>query len=167
MGVSIVSAPGSFAATPLTSPNSVSSSNFSGKGLDPNLQSEADEFEKGLDIIMSIPDEVLLKGDDATKNWLRQNSLLRTPDRTDIVPYANKLACTGAIVALVGGNLVAAGKLLKIKKYIHSLGGVKEAVQVMWGASFSYEKMIAAGGALGALAAELTGYAGVKAACFQ
>lgn len=72
-----------------------------------------------------------------------------------------------AVLKQLAGNVVALGKLLKTKKCLKELGGVKEAVQAMWGASFSYEKMLVAGGALGALAVEITGIATVKTACFQ
>ncbi|AWB83094.1 hypothetical protein C3E79_00140 [Corynebacterium liangguodongii] len=84
-----------------------------------------------------------------------------------ISTYASVWGCTQAILGVTAGNLVGAAKLLKIKKYISALGGVGEAVRLMWGASFSYEKMMALGGALGALAGELSGVTAVRNECFQ
>ena len=55
---------------------------------------------------------------------------------------------------------------IKIKKLIKALGGVANAVRIIAGASFSYEKLRALGGAAAALAAELTGIGSVRSACF-
>ncbi|MGJ4049839.1 hypothetical protein ACN4DP_03060 [Corynebacterium macclintockiae] len=62
---------------------------------------------------------------------------------------------------------MSVGKIVKIKRLIKDLGGLKEAVQIMWGASFSYEKMQAAGGTLAALAGEFFGITGIREKCFQ
>lgn len=59
-----------------------------------------------------------------------------------------------------------AAKILKAKKLIKALGGVKSAIKIMADASFSYEKMRAFGGAAAALAAELTGIGAVRSQCF-
>ncbi|WP_181420088.1 MULTISPECIES: hypothetical protein [unclassified Curtobacterium] len=40
---------------------------------------------------------------------------------------------------------------MRIKRLINSLGGVTKAVRIMWGASFSWEKIRALGGAAAAL----------------
>ena len=77
------------------------------------------------------------------------------------------MGCAGAIGFLIAGNIVGAAKLLRIKRKINVLGGVAEAVQVMKGVTFSYEKMKVAGGGLGSLAAELIGIADVKEECFE
>ena len=62
---------------------------------------------------------------------------------------------------------MSAAKILKIKKLIAQLGGVREAVQIMWGASFSYEKMQAAGGTIAALAGEFFGVTSIREKCFN
>ena len=171
VAVSCLSVPASSAAeapshnapvSTITSDHQVSANN-----QDSHLADEAQEWEEGLDYIMSIPDDVLLQGDAATQEWVRENPASPASQGDQVTPYASVLGCAGAITAMIAGNLVGAAKLLKIKKYIKALGGVKEAVQLMWGASFSYEKMAAAGGALGALAAELTGIAGIQDQCFE
>ena len=43
------------------------------KNLDPALKSDAEDMEQALEVIESIPDDVLLKGDAATKEWLESN----------------------------------------------------------------------------------------------
>lgn len=119
------------------------------------------DVEQALNLINEIPDEVLLKGDKATADWFTQHN------QSQLTARASIWGCTGAVLALVGGNLVSAAKLLKIKKLIDDLGGVTDAVKLMWGASFNYEKLQAAGGALGALAAEFFGISAVKSQCFD
>lgn len=56
---------------------------------------------------------------------------------------------------------------MRIKRLINSLGCVTKAVRIMWGASFSWEKIRALGGAAAALGAELLGIAAVKRGCFR
>lgn len=137
--------------------------------LDPSQAVEAREMESGLAYIVSIPDEVLAQGDHAVSKWMEANpsALYPTGNGAVISIYASVAGCTAAILGVTAGNLVGAAKLLKIKKYINALGGVGEAVRLMWGASFSYEKMAAVGGALGALAGELTGITAVRNECFN
>ena len=106
-----------------------------------------------------IPDSVLEAGDDALGQWQAENPVYR--ERASVV------GCIGAVTWLIGSNVVGAAKILKIKKYIQALGGVKEAVELMWKASFKFEKMKAAGGALAGLGAELLGIMGVKDQCFS
>ncbi|KFM99601.1 hypothetical protein [Bacillus clarus] len=73
--------------------------------------------------------------------------------------------CSGALVAFVGGNLIAVSKLIKIKKYINALGGFSQTAKLLVGATTWEERMRVGGQALVGLAAELTGATGVWAAC--
>ncbi|PGZ48261.1 hypothetical protein COE56_20360 [Bacillus anthracis] len=73
--------------------------------------------------------------------------------------------CSGALAAFVGGNLIAASKLIKIKKYINALGGFGEAAKLLVQAATWEERMRVGGQALVGLAGELTGATGVWAAC--
>ncbi|MCU4864141.1 hypothetical protein OB981_29480 [Bacillus cereus] len=73
--------------------------------------------------------------------------------------------CSGALAAFVGGNLIAVSKLIKIKKYINTLGGFGEAAKLLVQASTWEERMRVGGQALVGLAGELTGATGVWAAC--
>ncbi|ALC06985.1 hypothetical protein CDES_13215 [Corynebacterium deserti GIMN1.010] len=116
---------------------------------------------------MTIPDEALPKGDEAPQAWIAQHTPTNAPGEGQMTTMASFWGCSAAIAGMIAGNVVGAAKLLKIKQYMKALGGVKEAVQLMWGASFSYEKMQALGGALGALAAELAGVSSIKDQCFE
>lgn len=111
----------------------------------------------------AIPDEVLLEGDAATRAWVAAN--LEPKQSNTPQPRANFLKCSGAILVAIGTTAIPAAKILKIKRYMKALGGTKEAIKVMWGASFSHEKLKALGGAAAALGAELLGIAAVKEAC--
>jgi whole genome shotgun sequence assembly, scaffold_89 len=134
---------------------------FNNQNLDQSLKPKAEDMEQALELIESIPDDVLLRGDKATQEWLEND-----PKAQEMTEEANFWLCAAAIGSMIASNVVGAGKLLKIKRLIKDLGGVVEAVKVMWGASFSYEKMQAAGGALGALASEFFGIDSVRHNCF-
>lgn len=82
-----------------------------------------------------------------------------------VATRAGFLECSGAILLAIGTTAIPVAKVLKIKKLMNSLGGVNEAIKIMWGASFSYEKLQALGGAAAALGAELLGIAAIKTAC--
>jgi hypothetical protein len=123
---------------------------------------QATELEQGLGLIHEIPDAVLLRGEAALQVWIseRHPELLRGT-RADII------GCTGAIAWLIASTAIPVAKILKIKRLIDTLGGVAKAVRIFWGASFSWEKIKALGGAAGALAAELIGITAVKQKCFS
>lgn len=126
---------------------------------DQRLAPQAEDVEQALKLIDSIPDEVLQKGDKATQQWIAEHQATAT--------RASVAGCTAAIALFLGTNLVSAAKIIKIKRLIKDLGGLKEAVKIMWGASFSYEKMKAAGGTLAALAGEFFGITSIRNECFQ
>lgn len=124
-----------------------------------NEDEAAQAMHQLLSYFSSIPDDVLERGDNALTEWQKQNPVPST--------RASVLGCIGAVLWLVGSNVIGVAKILKIKKLIDKLGGVAEAVKIMWGASFKWEKMQAAGGALAELGTELLGIAGVKEQCFN
>lgn len=124
---------------------------------------KAEDLQRGLTLIMAIPDAVLLQGDEATHNWIQSN-VQRAQNGS--IRRANFWKCAAAIAALIASTAFPAAKILKIKKLIKALGGVANAVRIIAGASFSYEKLRALGGAAAALAAELTGIGSVRSACF-
>ncbi|WP_130451262.1 hypothetical protein [Zhihengliuella halotolerans] len=135
------------------------------------------DFEAGLEYIMSIPDDVLLRGDVATAEWAKGH--LRT--NVEGVPsaatggeaapvgimYASVLGCSAAIGTVIATTAIPVAKLLKIKRLVKAVGGVKETVKLMWGASFSYEKISALGGSIGVLAAEFIGVTSIREKCFN
>lgn len=75
--------------------------------------------------------------------------------------------CAGSIAWALGSGIFAGAKLLKIKKYIKALGGVKEAAALLLGATTWAEKMEAGGSALVNLAAEISGVKDIKENCFS
>jgi hypothetical protein len=123
---------------------------------------EASDLAGGLELIDRIPESVLLEGQAAFDSWAADQSL-----RPPLATRASILACTGAIAMLIASTAFPVAKILKIKRLINSLGGVAKAVRIMWGASFSWEKIRALGGAAAALGAELIGVAAVKRGCFR
>lgn len=129
------------------------------------------ELTAGLNYIMSIPDSVLLQGDAATQEWVKnhpgpQASGLKAGSN-EVGTYASVLGCAGAIATVIASTAFPAAKILKIKKLVKELGGVAEAAKLFWGASFSYEKVKALGGAAAALAGELIGITQIKEQCFS
>jgi hypothetical protein len=127
-----------------------------------DLGVQAAELQQGLEFIDEIPSVVLLAGEGALQRWISEThpELLRG-SRADII------GCTGAIAWLIASTAIPIAKILKIKKLIDTLGGVAKAVRIFWGASFSWEKIRAIGGAAAALAAELIGITSVKDKCFS
>lgn len=163
----------SLAATPLLGGNAASAAPAPA-AASVTLQQEArsaasttpQDLERALSLIESIPDSVLLQGDAATQKWISTNfdsAELTAPG----VTQAGFWGCTAAIAGVIASTAIPAAKLLKMKSLIKSLGGVKEAVRIMWGASFSYEKIQALGGAAAALAAEIIGITAVRDNCFS
>lgn len=75
--------------------------------------------------------------------------------------------CAGSLAWALGSTVFAGAKLLKIKKYIKALGGVKEAAALLVGATTWAEKMEAGGSALVNLAAEISGVKDVQENCFS
>lgn len=128
------------------------------------LDNEAQAVEL-LKIIDQIPEEVLMRGDAATRSWVELNLEPGVPGPGEIVPTASFWKCSGAILVTIGTTVFPAAKLLKIKRYMKALGGTTEAIKILWGASFSYEKLQAIGGTAAALGAELLGIAAIREAC--
>ena len=122
---------------------------------------QEEELQRGLELIMEIPDDVLGEGNAATRLWMQEHDFNEQP-----MGRASVGGCVAAIAAVIASTAFPAAKILKIKNLIKSLGGVVEAVKIIAGASFSYEKLHALGGAASALAAELLGIDGIKKQCF-
>ncbi|MGL6234428.1 MAG: hypothetical protein ACRC20_03705 [Segniliparus sp.] len=76
--------------------------------------------------------------------------------------------CAGAIIFAIGSAVIPAAKILKIKKLIEGLGGVRKAVDLLFVAGTSEEKAAALGEAgelVKNLGMELLGITAVKVAC--
>ncbi|KAK4139957.1 uncharacterized protein C8A04DRAFT_15389 [Dichotomopilus funicola] len=144
------------------------------------------DFDFALDRLLAeifdIPDEILRQGDEALHRWLVEHGHRRNDQKTkrDIntpeATPANNLhsrasiwevaKCVAAIVQLLATTAVPATKLLRIKKYIEALGGVKQAVQLLLGATTYAEKLRVGGEVLVNLSAELLGISTVSKNCF-
>ncbi|XWX58792.1 hypothetical protein ABUV78_01927 [Clavibacter nebraskensis] len=131
----------------------------------------AQDVRGALELIESVPDDVLVQGDAATAAWFLENGpgarAGAIDDRGLVTTQASVLGCTAAIATVIASTAFPAAKILKVKKLIGELGGVAKAVQIFWGASFSYEKLQAVGGAALALAGELIGITSIKEECFS
>lgn len=75
--------------------------------------------------------------------------------------------CAAAITVAIGSGVFAAAKLVKIKRYIKALGGVKEAAKLLLGATTWAEKAKAGGSALVGLASEILGVKEIQDNCFS
>ncbi|GAA2955241.1 hypothetical protein [Glutamicibacter sp. BW77] len=129
-----------------------------------SITEDQKQAEELLRIIDEIPESVLLQGDEATRQWISEH-LVQGTGIEGVASAAGFLECSGAILLAIGTTAIPVAKILKIKKLMNSLGGVNEAIRIMWGASFSYEKLQALGGAAAALGAELLGIAAIKTGC--
>ena len=151
----------------------------------PEVAGALEEFFHTLE---SIPYDVLAAGDEATDAWLVAHDLrepgLNLHAERDEIPDAAleardtgvmlaarasiwKIAkCVAAIIQLLATTAVPAAKLLRIRKYIDGLGGTREAVKLLLGATSKAEKLKAGGEILVNLAAELSGISSVKNNCF-
>jgi hypothetical protein len=145
--------------------------------------------------IDEIPDEILAKGDEALHQWLVEHGhrkgsekLKRDADagpfdaepsedaeNISIIERGELMArasiwkitkCVASIVQLLATTAVPAAKLLRIKKYINALGGTKQAVKLLLGATSRAEKLRVGGEILVNLSAELLGISTVKNNCF-
>lgn len=131
--------------------------------------------------IEQIPDSVLESGDEATAKWLKENpfekrsyvnvpvSLEERDDRSLLqrgIDWIKVAKCVATVTTAIATNVIPAAKLLKIKKYIAELGGVKTAVQLLIGATTAAEKLKAGGQALLELSKIFLGVTAIKAACF-
>lgn len=74
--------------------------------------------------------------------------------------------CAGAVTMAIGTIALPVAKIGKIKSYIKALGGIKEAVMLLVGATSAAEKGEAVIQAFMGLASELTGIAGIAENCF-
>ncbi|MET9383412.1 DNRLRE domain-containing protein [Streptomyces sp. NPDC002928] len=79
--------------------------------------------------------------------------------------WSKRLACAAAILWLLGTTLISVAKLIKVRKYMRSLGGFWDSVRLMVKASTWAERFEIGGNALVHLAGVLSGVGAVWAAC--
>ncbi|KAF7511792.1 hypothetical protein GJ744_003523 [Endocarpon pusillum] len=125
------------------------------------------ELEKVFSTIEEIPDEVLEKGDDETDKWLVEHGYRAQHDKRDLEDrdFFDVAKCVAAITAFVGSNAIAAAKILRIKRYINSLGGIRKSAELLLKASNAEERLKYGGEALALLAGEILGTAIIANNC--
>ncbi|MGW5784121.1 hypothetical protein ACWEWK_09030 [Streptomyces sp. NPDC003757] len=140
-------------------------------GLD-GLESLDDEaalagLEEALRLITEIPAEVLAQGRAATEQWLQDR--LGDSSATGGLVQPMKFSaggCARGILLAVGSNILAIGKIYKVKKAIDKLGGIKKVVKKIQDkkkrGKKSFKKAIMevfeeSGTGIGAIAAEILG----------
>ncbi|TDT31421.1 hypothetical protein EV562_11127 [Streptomyces sp. BK208] len=124
-------------------------------------------LEEALRLITEIPDEVLAQGRAATEQWLRDR--LGDSSATGGLVQPMKFSaggCARGILLAVGSNILAIGKIYKVKKAIDKLGGIKKVVKKIQDkkkrGKKSFKKAIMevfeeSGTGIGAIAAEILG----------
>ncbi|CAL9567681.1 hypothetical protein [Streptomyces sp. enrichment culture] len=133
-------------------------------------------LEDTLELITEIPDEVLVAGQEATEQWIR-DKLGDSAGQSDPVQSRKFSAggCARGILLAVGSNILAIGKIYKVKKAIDKLGGVKKVVEKIRDkkkrGKKSFKKAIMevfeeSGTGLGAIAAEILGVDQVVKNCW-
>ena len=133
------------------------------------------ELERVFGAIMEIPDEVLEDGEDATDKWLIGHGYRPPHDKRDVLDLESRelaerdiwdvLKCVGGISAFLATNTVAPLKLLRVKRYIKSLGGIREAAELLLKASTRAERLEVGGEVLELLAGEILGTALIADNC--
>jgi hypothetical protein len=137
------------------------------------------------DAIESIPENVLLAGDDETNVWLIANGFREAGTEVvtrSEVPSADwlheravaaaqasiiKIAkCVAAVAELIISTAVPAAKILRIKKLIDRLGGTRKAVELLLKATSRSERLKIGGQILLDLVDELSGIKNVREKCF-
>ncbi|KAL9635710.1 MAG: hypothetical protein Q9164_003290 [Protoblastenia rupestris] len=133
------------------------------------------ELEHVFDVIEKIPNNILDDEDDAALDkWMKEQGYRSSTDKRDVAIVERDLEdrgawevakCAGAIAAFIATNAIGAAKLLRIKKYIEALGGVRKSAELMLKASTNAERLKEGGEALALLAAEILGTSMISNNC--
>lgn len=132
-------------------------------------ESTAPALADALNLITSIPDDVLDAGDDATHDWLAKHGYGNKPNAklTRRQGWLAVLNCVFAIGKFIAENGVPALKLARVKKLIELLGGAGAVAKMLLKAKSWKELITIAGPDLEALALELLGWGDIAQACFS
>lgn len=123
-------------------------------------------LEEALRIVSEIPAEVLQQGQEATEQWLQARFGDTAGEGRVQTMKFNASGCARGILLAVGSNLLAIGKVYKVKKAIDKLGGIKKVVKKIQDkkkrGKKSFKKAIMevfeeSGTGIGAIAAEILG----------
>lgn len=140
-------------------------------------QEDIDSLIPILEAIEQAPDNLLNNGTSAEINQYFQSQgiglnvyndfLGETQDNVILVaPRANYWRCGLALGQLLVTVAIPATKLVKIKNYIASLGGVWNAAKLLVGATSVSEKLQGALAGLSGILLTLTGISDIKDHCF-
>ncbi|KAK0623840.1 hypothetical protein B0T14DRAFT_391573, partial [Immersiella caudata] len=150
-----------------------------------------DTLELLLEAIHSIPDDVLLAGDETTQDWLIAHNyrnkespspiVARTPEpvilsedtalavseRAVAAPAGiiEVLNCAAKIAAFILENAIPAAKILKIKKAINVIGSVKKVAEMLKKVRSLADAKRIGGQALFDIADAIIGFSSVWSAC--
>ncbi|ERT00009.1 hypothetical protein HMPREF1624_03378 [Sporothrix schenckii ATCC 58251] len=146
-----------------------------------------------IETIDAVPDSVVAAGDDAVHNWLAPIGasaaaaipapnaavVVRSTDATNAADAADTTAavqavnglvkdleCAAAVAAAIAGDVLPAAKLLKAKKLVKALGGVKKVAKLFLHFSSNRDEAIKeAGKTLVELVEILLGIDSIKKHC--
>ncbi|KAM0322526.1 hypothetical protein ACHAQA_009372 [Verticillium albo-atrum] len=152
----------------------------------------AKDVELALELVLTgvtaIPEDVLLEGDEATNDWLVENGFREEEsEEDDGAPLSardevNSLAliergeldargplqvtkCVLTITKVLATTFIPVARLLRIRRYLKLLGGVKKTVKLLVRAKTTAQRKKLGGKVLVALANELFGFQPIKNAC--
>ncbi|MFD8235194.1 hypothetical protein ACFV20_25360 [Streptomyces sp. NPDC059696] len=119
------------------------------------------QWEALLTSMLSIPEDVLEKGDAATAAYLKEQEQKSKPPRGQRFGWPS-FGCMGAVAVAIGTNLLPAAKMVKIVKVAKRVG-VKRIVSAIKAIRKGKGHTLA--NDLQWVGAQLLGLEGVKAAC--
>lgn len=119
---------------------------------------QVDDLAQGMRLMVSIPDTVLERGPEATKQWLDDHPV--PMDRSG-------WTCAGAITAAIATGLIPPAKILKAKKWIAALGGVGKVAEELRKAGSLAKAMEQGSAALAGLAGTFLGIDTIQKECFS
>ncbi|KAK0646901.1 hypothetical protein B0T16DRAFT_458782 [Cercophora newfieldiana] len=147
----------------------------------------ADTLELLLEAIHSIPDDVLLAGDETTNDWLVAHGYRNQPNGIDArspspIPLSDSTAlserataapagiidvlnCAAKIAQFILENAIPAAKILKIKKAIDVIGSVKKVAEMLRKVKSLADAKRIGGQALFDIADAIIGFSSVWGAC--
>ncbi|KAI5802954.1 hypothetical protein EDC01DRAFT_645391 [Geopyxis carbonaria] len=127
--------------------------------------SDAPALENAFSILTAIPDTVLESGDAATQAWLDANKAALEPPSADAdgTRTLGVGGCIWAITKVIVEGLLPAAKILRVKRIVQQLGGIRKAVQALLRAK---EKWAEAGEIVKELFYLVSGLDEVRKNCF-
>ncbi|MGH3752026.1 MAG: hypothetical protein ACRDRP_04895 [Pseudonocardiaceae bacterium] len=132
------------------------------------LETSIHDLEECLRIIDEIPEKVIEDGDQAVQDWVRD----RYPSVTENGSLARTIGpwqvakCTGAVMVAIGSAAVPAAKLLKLRRFIREVGGLRKAAELLIKVARGEEQLAEFGPVIGSLGAEILGIAAIRENCF-